>query len=82
MPALISSTIQFSEARIREVGLTQIVINGACVLFTVIAIATVDRWGRRPLMLLGGAGMGMSLVAMGVMAQTLADPAAGHRCGV
>jgi sugar porter (SP) family MFS transporter len=59
--------------------LTQIVINGACVLFTVIAIATVDRWGRRPLMLLGGAGMGVSLVAMGVMAQTLSDPAAGSR---
>lgn len=56
--------------------LTQIVINGACVLFTVIAIATVDQWGRRPLMLVGTAGMGVSLVAMGVMAQALADPAA------
>lgn len=54
--------------------LTQIVINGACVLFTVIAIATVDKWGRRPLMLVGTMGMGVSLVAMGVMAQTLADP--------
>ncbi len=56
--------------------LTQIIINGACVLFTVIAIATVDKWGRRPLMLLGAAGMGISLVAMGVMAQVGADPAA------
>jgi sugar porter (SP) family MFS transporter len=56
--------------------LTQIVINGACVLFTVIAIATVDNWGRKPLMLLGAAGMGLSLTAMGVMAQTGADPAA------
>ncbi|MBM4060596.1 MAG: sugar porter family MFS transporter [Planctomycetes bacterium] len=56
--------------------LTQIVINGACVLFTVIAIATVDRWGRRPLMLVGTAGMGVSLVGMGAMAQALADPAA------
>ena len=56
--------------------LTQIVINGACVLFTVIAIATVDKWGRRPLMLVGTVGMGVSLVAMGVMAQTLADPTA------
>jgi len=59
--------------------LTQIVINGACMLFTVIAIATVDRWGRRPLMLLGTAGMGVSLMAMGVMAQALADPAAASR---
>ena len=56
--------------------LTQIVINGACVLFTVIAIATVDKWGRRPLMLLGAAGMGVSLLAMGLMAQALANPAA------
>jgi sugar porter (SP) family MFS transporter len=49
--------------------LTQIVINGACVIFTVIAIATVDKWGRRPLMLIGAAGMGVSLVVMGIMAQ-------------
>jgi SP family xylose:H+ symportor-like MFS transporter len=56
--------------------LTQIIINGSCVVFTVIAIATVDKWGRRPLMLVGAAGMGVSLLAMGVMAQTLADPAA------
>jgi sugar porter (SP) family MFS transporter len=54
--------------------LTQIVINGACVLFTVIAIATVDKWGRKPLMLVGAAGMGISLMAMGIMAQTLTDP--------
>jgi sugar porter (SP) family MFS transporter len=56
--------------------LTQIIINGACVLFTVIAIATVDKWGRRPLMLLGASGMGISLVAMGAMAQAVSDPAA------
>ena len=56
--------------------LQQLIINGAGVLFTVVAIATVDRWGRRPLMLLGAAGMGVSLVAMGVLAQRLSDPAA------
>jgi MFS family permease len=43
-------------------------------LFTLIAIATVDKWGRKPLMFIGAAGMGISLVAMGVMAQTLTDP--------
>jgi sugar porter (SP) family MFS transporter len=57
--------------------LQQIVINGACVLFTVIAIATVDRWGRKPLMLFGAAGMGISLVAMGIMAQCSAAPSGG-----
>jgi sugar porter (SP) family MFS transporter len=59
--------------------LTQIIINGAGVLFTVIAIMTVDKWGRRPLMLLGTAGMCVSLLAMGVMAQTSADPSAGSQ---
>jgi sugar porter (SP) family MFS transporter len=56
--------------------LQQIVINGACMLFTVIAIATVDQWGRRPLMIVGSVGMGVSLVAMGAMAQALSDPTA------
>ncbi len=56
--------------------LQQVIINGAGVLFTVIAIASVDHWGRRPLMLLGTAGMGASLVAMGQMAQRLTEPAA------
>jgi SP family xylose:H+ symportor-like MFS transporter len=56
--------------------LQQIIINGACVLFTVIAIASVDKWGRKPLMHVGAAGMGISLVAMGVMAQNLTDPTA------
>jgi sugar porter (SP) family MFS transporter len=54
--------------------LQQLIVNGAGVLFTLIAIATVDKWGRKPLMLIGAAGMGISLVAMGVMAQTLIDP--------
>lgn len=56
--------------------LQQFIITGAGVLFTLVAIATVDKWGRKPLMLVGSAGMGLSLVAMGVMAQTLTDPAA------
>jgi sugar porter (SP) family MFS transporter len=56
--------------------LQQAIINGSCVLFTLVAIATVDRWGRRPLMLLGTAGMGASLLAMGMMAQFTADRAA------
>jgi sugar porter (SP) family MFS transporter len=56
--------------------LTQIIINGSCIVFTVIAIATVDQWGRRPLMLIGSAGMGASLIGMGLMAQLLSDPTA------
>jgi sugar porter (SP) family MFS transporter len=56
--------------------LQQIIINGSGVLFTLIAIATVDKWGRRPLMLIGAAGMGLSLLAMGALAQSRIDPAA------
>jgi sugar porter (SP) family MFS transporter len=56
--------------------LQQFIINGAGVLFTVIAIATVDQWGRKPLMLVGALGMGVSLVTMGYMAQTMTDPTA------
>jgi sugar porter (SP) family MFS transporter len=56
--------------------LQQIVIGGASMLSTVVAVMTVDRWGRKPLMLLGAAGMGGSLLAMGLMAQLLADPTA------
>ncbi len=53
--------------------LEQAIINGSCVLFTLIAIASVDKWGRRPLMLLGSAGMFASLAAMGAMAQFMTD---------
>jgi sugar porter (SP) family MFS transporter len=54
--------------------LQQIVIGGASALSTVVAIASVDKWGRRPLMLLGASGMGVSLLAMGIMAQNITDP--------
>jgi sugar porter (SP) family MFS transporter len=53
--------------------LQQIVVGGASACATLIAIATVDKWGRKPLMLLGTTGMGISLLAMGLMAQTLTD---------
>jgi sugar porter (SP) family MFS transporter len=56
--------------------LQQVIINGSCVIFTLIAVASVDRWGRRPLMLLGTAGMGVALLAMGVIAQFSPNPAA------
>lgn len=54
--------------------LQQAIINGSGVAFTLIAIATVDKWGRKPLMLIGTAGMGLSLLGMGVLAQRMSDP--------
>lgn len=49
--------------------LEQIVVGGANLAFTVVAILTVDRLGRRPLMILGATGMGLCLAGMGVVAQ-------------
>jgi sugar porter (SP) family MFS transporter len=49
--------------------LQQIIIGAANAVFTVIAIATVDRLGRKPLMVIGAVGMGVSLVSMGLVAQ-------------
>jgi sugar porter (SP) family MFS transporter len=59
--------------------LQQLIIGGASALATLVAIATVDKWGRKPLILLGSAGMGVSLLAMGLMAQNLADLNAASR---
>ncbi len=53
-----------------DAALLQTVVVGAVNLaFTVVAIRTVDALGRRPLMILGAAGMGVCLVAMGLAAQ-------------
>ncbi|MHC4260387.1 MAG: sugar porter family MFS transporter [Planctomycetota bacterium] len=50
-------------------ALLQTVIVGAVNLaFTIVAIWTVDLLGRKPLMILGVAGMGVSLFAMGLAA--------------
>ena len=50
-------------------ALLQTVIVGAVNLgFTIVAIWTVDKLGRRPLMIIGSAGMGISLLAMGLAA--------------
>jgi sugar porter (SP) family MFS transporter len=49
--------------------LETIVVGAFNLSFTIIAIRTVDRIGRKPLMIIGAAGMCVSLVAMGLAAQ-------------
>jgi SP family xylose:H+ symportor-like MFS transporter len=50
-------------------ALLQTVVVGAVNLtFTIVAIWTVDRLGRKPLMIIGSVGMGLSLLGMGLMA--------------
>jgi SP family xylose:H+ symportor-like MFS transporter len=50
-----------------DASLLQTIVVGAVNLgFTVVAIWTVDRIGRKPLMVVGSIGMGISLVGMGL----------------
>ena len=48
--------------------LQQVVVGAVNVAFTVVAIRTVDLWGRKPLMLVGSAGMGLALLGMAAAA--------------
>ncbi len=49
-----------------DASLLQTIIVGAINLtFTVLAIFTVDRYGRRPLMIIGALGMAVSMIALG-----------------
>ena len=48
--------------------LEQVLVGAVNLTFTLIAIWTVDRLGRKPLMLIGFTGMGVSLLAMGLAA--------------
>jgi sugar porter (SP) family MFS transporter len=53
-----------------DVALLQTIVIGVVNLaFTLVAIWSVDRLGRRPLMMIGASGMGLSLVVMGAAAQ-------------
>ena len=42
-----------------------IIVGIVNLVFTVLAIFTVDRFGRKPLMIIGGVGMAFSMVALG-----------------
>ncbi len=48
--------------------LQTVVVGMVNMTFTIIAIWTVDKLGRKPLMMIGSAGMGLSLLAMGLAA--------------
>lgn len=48
-------------------SLLQTIIVGAVnLIFTVVAILTVDKFGRKPLMIIGSVGMAISMIALGM----------------
>jgi len=52
-----------------DIALLQTIVVGAVnLLFTIVAIWTVDKVGRKPLMVIGATGMGLSLAAIGLAA--------------
>ncbi|PWJ41911.1 D-xylose transporter XylE [Sediminitomix flava] len=48
--------------------LQTIVVGAVNLLFTVIAIVSVDKFGRKPLLLIGSFGMGVCMIALGTAA--------------
>jgi SP family xylose:H+ symportor-like MFS transporter len=47
--------------------LQTIVVGAVNLVFTVIAIITVDKFGRKPLMIIGSVGMAISMIALGLV---------------
>lgn len=53
----------------KDASLLQTVVMGLInVIFTVVAILTVDKWGRKPLLMVGSIGMAIGMFAIGTLA--------------
>lgn len=53
----------------KDSSLLQTVVMGFInVIFTVVAILTVDKWGRKPLLMVGSVGMAIGMFAIGALA--------------
>ncbi|MCU9594282.1 D-xylose transporter XylE [Caldibacillus thermolactis] len=54
----------------QNASLLQTVIMGIVnVIFTVVAIQTVDKWGRKPLLMIGSIGMAIGMFGVAILAQ-------------
>jgi len=53
----------------KDASMMQTVVMGLVnVIFTVVAILTVDKWGRKPLLMVGSVGMAVGMFAIGILA--------------
>jgi len=53
----------------KDASMLQTVVMGLVnVVFTVVAIVTVDKWGRKPLLIVGSIGMAIGMFAIGTLA--------------
>ncbi len=53
----------------KDASMMQTVVMGLVnVIFTVVAILTVDKWGRKPLLMVGSVGMAIGMFAIGILA--------------
>jgi SP family xylose:H+ symportor-like MFS transporter len=53
----------------KDASMLQTVIMGLVnVVFTVVAISTVDKWGRKPLLIVGSIGMAIGMIAISTLA--------------
>lgn len=52
----------------RDASMLQTIVMGLVnVIFTVVAIMTVDKWGRKPLLITGSIGMAIGMIAMAIL---------------
>ena len=52
----------------RDASMFQTIVMGLVnVIFTVVAIVTVDKWGRKPLLITGSIGMAVGMVAIAIL---------------
>jgi MFS transporter, SP family, xylose:H+ symportor len=55
----------------KDASMLQTIVMGLVnVIFTVIAILTVDKWGRKPLLIIGSIGMALGMIGVSTMAFT------------
>ncbi len=53
----------------KDASMLQTIVMGLInVIFTVVAILTVDKWGRKPLLVTGSIGMAIGMIAIGMLA--------------